>query len=309
MDGAGSGCRVLILGHGEMGTALEGLLRGRHQVSIWERDLSTGRETVPLEAAVRGVDCALFALPAAPHRELARRVREASAGTVPILSIAKGLDEAGATPAETLALALGDTSPFGLIYGPMIAEELHAGRRGFAMLATRDQGVVRLGRRLFEGSALQLRTTDDVVGASWCAVLKNVYVPLLGVADGLGLGDNVRGALVVDVLAELERIVLMLGGRAETVRTLAGLGDLVTTATSAGSHHHRIGMDIARGRTGAMQDSGPNVRGEGIHALRVLSRSPRFDTSGLALFNLMRGILAAPSTARAAMDEYLDDAL
>ncbi len=81
-------------------------------------------------------------------------------------------------------------------------------------------------------------------------MLKNVYAILFGVADGLELGDNMRGYLATAAMHELERIVAGLGGSAGAAHRLAGLGDLITTATSKGSHHHELGRRLARGDTG-----------------------------------------------------------
>lgn len=85
---------------------------------------------------------------------------------------------------------------------------------------------------LFAGTPLYLEHSTDIEGLSWSAVLKNVYAILFGVADELGLGDNMRGYLAVACAAELGQIVSHLGGSAKTALRLTGLGDLVTTATS-----------------------------------------------------------------------------
>ena len=86
-------------------------------------------------------------------------------------------------------------------------------------------------------------------------------LPLIGAADALELGDNVRGFLVCAILDELDRVVCAMGGETGTAYSPAGLGDLVTTATSESSHHRRIGADLARGRTDRQGGSGANIRG------------------------------------------------
>lgn len=297
--------RVLILGHGAMGRSMETLLGPRHELEIWDRNLETWEENIPLEEAARERDAVLFTLPAKPHAELAERIRPQLAADCICLTIAKGLDDSARTPAEIFTEYLGGTVPWGVLYGPMIARELQAGRPGFALLASRAARCLERGRELFAGSPLYLDASDDVIGASWSVILKNVYVPLIGAADGLELGDNMRGFLVAEILAEIDCIAAELGGRPGTAYSLAGLGDLVTTATSASSHHRRIGADLAAGRTDRMGASGANIRGEGIHTIRVLQERHRLDADTFPLLRLMRSVLETPDRIPALLQRHL----
>lgn len=289
--------RVLVLGHGAMGRAMEQLLGPRHEIGIWDRDLDTWEETVDLESVAAGRDFILFALPTKPHAELARRVAAVMRSDCICLTIAKGLDEQGRAPFEILDADLGAQHRYGVICGPMIAHDLQEGRAGFAMLGSSDRDVRECVARLFAGTLLRLEPSDDVAGVSWAVILKNLYVPLIGAADALGLGDNVRGYLVCRVLQELDAICRSLGGRAGTAYSVAGLGDLVTTATSESSHHRRIGADLASGRTDRMGTSGANIRGEGVNTLAMIERHARVPIGGYPLMALMRAMLADPAAA------------
>lgn len=143
---------------------------------------------------------------------------------------------------------------------------------------------------LFTGSSLNLVPGEDTVGLSWCAVLKNVYALLFGMTDELGLGDNVRGYLAVSCVHELGRLIAQLGGQRESALGLAGLGDLITTATSRGSHHHELGRRLARGET-------RDLEGEGLHTLRVLARTRPFDPADFPLFRLTGECARDPARA------------
>lgn len=289
--------RALVLGHGAMGQVMERLLAPRHALAFWDRDLDTGEETVELESVAGERDFILFAVPTKPHEELARRVAAVMRSDCICLTVAKGLDERGRPPFEILDTELGARQRHGVIYGPMIARDLDAGRAGFAMLGSSDADVRERSLRLFADTPLQLEPTDDVAGASWAVILKNLYVPLIGAADALELGDNVRGFLVCRILRELDAICRSLGGRAGTAYTVAGLGDLVTTATSESSHHRRIGADLATGRTDRMGASGANIRGEGINTLAMIERHALLPLDDHPLMALMRDMLAAPAGA------------
>ncbi|MEW6331686.1 MAG: hypothetical protein AB1560_09525 [Pseudomonadota bacterium] len=291
--------RVLILGHGEMGRAMEHLLRAHHALTIWERHPAPNVPPVALESAAARQDIILFCLPAQPHFDLATRLRPHLPPDSLCVSIAKGLDDQGRTAARALARALGPQAAIAVLYGPMISEEIRAGRPAFAQAGTaRAENFARL-RRLFAGTALCLEHSTDIEGISWAAVLKNVYAILFGVADGLELGDNMRGYLATAAMHELERIVAGLGGSAGAAHRLAGLGDLITTATSKGSHHHELGRRLARGETGALE-------GEGVHTLRMVRTHRLFDTRPHPLFDLAGRLLDQPATARALLKNFLE---
>lgn len=290
--------RVLLLGYGEMGHAMEYLLGEGHRLTIWQRRPRAGMPAIDLEQAARQAEVILFCLPAPPHAELATRLASALSPDAICVTVAKGLDDQARTAAEALHEALGTRRHIGVLYGPMIAEELRAGCPGFAELGIlADDGFGRLSR-LFAGTALRLRRATDVTGLSWCAVLKNVYAMLFGIADELGLGDNTRGFLTVMAVAEMREIVARLGGEAATSLGLAGLGDLVTTATSRGSHHHELGRRLARGERGTLV-------GEGLHTLKVLRRHTRFDPRPFALLRLIDACASDRRDIRVRIDELL----
>ncbi|MDX1609520.1 MAG: NAD(P)H-dependent glycerol-3-phosphate dehydrogenase [Halofilum sp. (in: g-proteobacteria)] len=293
----GEAARVLVLGHGAVGCAMERLLGARHGVTAWDRDLDTGEETVELESVAADPDFILFAVPANPHRELARRVAAVMPSHCICLSSAKGLDEDGRAPYQVLAAELGERGRHGAICGPMIARDLQQGRAGFAMLGTAANEDFAQAAALFAGTPLALEHSTDEAGVSWAVILKNVYVPLIGAADALELGDNVRGFLVCAILSELDQLVCRLGGRAGTAYTVAGLGDLVTTATSPASHHRRIGSDLASGRTDRMAGSGKYIRSEGVHTLSMIERHGLLPIAEFPLMALMQALLAEPGTA------------
>ncbi len=289
---------VLILGHGEMGQAMEYWLRPRHDVVVWQRQPRQGKP-LDLSAAVARSEFVFFCLPAAPHFELATRLRPALRAGALCLSIAKGLDDNARTAAQVFYEVFAEDTPWGVLHGPMISEEIRAGRPAFADFASLHPEAHERLRRLFAGAPFGLRATRDVFGASWSAVLKNVYAILFGIADGLALGDNLRGWLAVETVREIEAIVTALGGSAATPYSLAGLGDLITTATSAGSHHHELGRRLARGEAVVLD-------GEGVHTLKTLYTRRPFKLEPYPLLRLIHDIVEAPVRARAAVQAHLE---
>jgi glycerol-3-phosphate dehydrogenase (NAD(P)+) len=281
-----------------MGHAMEYLLGPSHTLDIWDRHPVPGREPVDLEAAVADADFIIYCVPASPIGELAERIQPTLAEHSLSLSVAKGLDERGRSAARIFEDVYADRFDYGLLYGPMISEELRAGRPGFAQLGTRTPALYRKATSLFSGSALYLEYTSDICGISWAAVLKNVYAILFGAADALGLGDNMRGFLAVASMHEMDAIITRLGGSLRTSHHLAGLGDLITTATSAGSHHHALGGMLVRGER-------DRISGEGVHTLAMVRDYGLIDENDFPLFQLVHRIVDDPVNIRDRLEDYL----
>jgi len=290
--------RVLILGYGEMGHAMEYLLSERQQVDIWDKYPQGDFKSVSLEEAAPLADIVLFCLPVNPHREIAELIAPHLKPGCLCLSIAKGLDEAGQTAAQIFAEVFASQQPYALLYGPMISEEIRAGRYAFAQLGCADGDSYQIIRELYQGTRLYIEYTTDITGISWSVILKNVYALVFGMADELQLGDNMRGYLAVAALRELDQIVRSMGGQAGSPYHLAGLGDLITTATSEDSHHHELGRKLARGET-------EGIEGEGVHTLAMVSQHKLLKEIDYPLFNLIHDIVKAPHDVQQRINAYL----
>lgn len=290
-------CRVLILGYGEMGHAMEFLLAEHYPLFIWDKFPPAGFQSVVLEDCVPRADMVLFCLPVNPHREVLEKIKPLLAEQCICISIAKGLDENGQTAAQIFEQVLHDR-PHALLYGPMIAEEIRAGRYAFGQVGCRSHDIYQRVYSLFSKTKLFTEQTRDIAGISWSVILKNVYAMVFGMADELQLGDNMRGFLMVAALHELEQIVISMGGKPASPFHLAGLGDLVTTATSENSHHHELGRMLARGETG-------NISGEGIHTLRMVKKYQLLDTAMYPLFRLIQQIVEKPEKVARKMDAFI----
>ncbi|ATX79411.1 glycerol-3-phosphate dehydrogenase (NAD(P)+) [Mariprofundus aestuarium] len=279
---------VLIVGYGEMGHAMKFLLRDRHHLSIYDSRQIEGLPPVDLELLAASADFILFCIPSQPLGEMLERLSPHLQQHTICLSISKGLDDLGRPPALIYEQVFHAGQRYCLLYGPMISEEIRAGRYGFAELGCSDIAVFDEVQALYRGSALGIRKSDDIIGISWSVILKNVYAIAFGASDALGLGDNVRGFLAVTAMEELSSIMAHMGGRAATPLRLAGLGDLITTATSVGSHHHELGIKLARGQT-------DDISGEGIHTLAMVAKHCLFNYRLYALFSLVSDMVKTPA--------------
>ncbi len=289
---------VLIVGYGEMGHAMHHLLRPRHAITIWHCDTAEGM-AVPLTQAAADKDFIILCIPTGPLHAVVAELKPALHQDAMIISIAKGLDDKGRTAFDAVSEAVESSTPRAVLYGPMISEELRADRPGFAQVGSPDPEWAQRAQSLFADSGLYLTATTDTTGISWCAVLKNVYALAFGMADGLNLGDNVRGYLATVTLQELAAISRQKGGTEAAPYGLAGLGDLLTTATSTDSHHHALGMQLARGER-------DNLAGEGTHSIELLGKLDLIDTHQYPLLRLIQEIVLTDSDVGKKWRHYLE---
>ena len=289
---------VLILGYGEMGRAMQCLLEKKHRLDIWDKYPQAGFESVVLEDAVTQADVILFCLHVNPHREVAEQIAPHIKHTCLCLSIAKGLDEAGQTAAQIFDDVFSSEQSFALLYGPMISEEIRAGRPAFAQLGSEELHLYERVSELFHDTGLYIEHSSDITGISWSVILKNVYAMAFGMADELRLGDNMRGFLAVTALHELDQIVRKMGGQSGSPFHLAGLGDLITTATSEDSHHHEVGRMLARGERA-------DIEGEGVHTLEMVVKHQLFNMDRYPLFALIHDVVSNPGDVREKINVYL----
>ena len=293
--------RIFIIGYGEMGHAMEHLLADKHHLAIFDIKVIEGLAPVDFEKEASQADFVLLCVPAFPHQELLDRLAPQLQSHCICLSIAKGLDERGRTPAQIYDQTFRNQQPYCLLYGPMISEEIRANRYAFGQLGCATDSIYNKVYDLYSGTRLYIRRSTDITGISWSVILKNVYAIGFGIADELRLGDNMRGFLAVAAMEELSAIMIQMGGEPSTPLHLAGLGDLITTATSAGSHHHELGMMLARGET-------ENIEGEGVHTLEMVEKFQLFDTSRFPLYRLIHSIVNKPADVRQRFAAYIEQA-
>ena len=266
-----------VVGAGAWGTAFAlHLARAGHAVSLVPRrpeqaeDLSARRENleylpgIPLPASIEiraelgealaETEVIVLACPAQALRPTCLRVREASADVARmrlVLSLAKGL-EIGThlRPSEIIA----DTLPgvvVGSLSGPTNARGVARGDPSAMVLATASAGNAQDVQAAISSATLRVYTSDDLPGVEFGACLKNIYAIAAGCCDGLKLGDNTKAALLTRALAEMVRVGVALGARAETFYGLSGFGDLIATCYGDWSRNREFGQRIGEGHAAA----------------------------------------------------------
>ncbi|MBM3457616.1 MAG: NAD(P)-dependent glycerol-3-phosphate dehydrogenase [Armatimonadetes bacterium] len=265
--------RVLVVGGGSWGTALAWLLGSQGTpVRLWVRDpgqaaaLACSRENtrylpgVPLPASVeptsdpvRALDGAavlVLAVPTSAIREALRRFRSAVPTLPGMLIAAKGLErDTGRRLSEVVREETGPEVALGVLSGPNLSAEVVRSTPTATVIASDRPDWAGFLQKLFSTSCFRVYTNADLPGVELAGALKNPYAIAAGISDGLGYGRNTWASLVTRSLAELIRLGTAAGGRAETFRGLAGLGDLIATAGSSLSRNYRVGYALGQGQS------------------------------------------------------------
>ena len=254
---------VVVIGAGAFGTALAvQALRAGVRVTLWARD--AGRAAVMIRTRenprLPGIqlspaititsdmparaDAWLLAVPMQHLRAVAGCLPGSAA---PLLACAKGV-EAGTLclPLELLAAVRPDAD-LAVLTGPNFAHEIAAGLPAAAVVASTHAGLREEIAAMLGTPGFRLYGNDDPVGAQLGGAAKNVIAIAAGAVIGAGLGENARAALITRGLAELTRLTVALGGKADTVMGLSGLGDLLLTCTGPASRNFSLGLALGRG--------------------------------------------------------------
>lgn len=213
-------------------------------------------------APVEEAELVVVAVPSRAFGE----VVDALPGDAPVLSLTKGLDPRTGARLSTLVR----DRPVAVLSGPNIAEEIVRGLPAAAVVASDDIALAIHLQLAINSSSFRVYVNEDVIGVEFCAAAKNVIALAAGGADGLGLGDNGKAALVTRGLAEMGRLAESAGGRPETFAGLAGMGDLIVTCWSPAGRNRRAGELIARGATAEQAETEIGMVVEGLATAPVL---------------------------------------
>lgn len=262
---------VAILGAGAWGTALAVNLSVRHRVTLWTNEaeqaeaMSSSRSnqrflpdialpqelqfSADLEATLADAELALVAVPTSALRTVLHQVAQRPA-PIQVIWVCKGFEaDTAQLPHQVAAETLPQTFPRGVLSGPSFALEVARGLPTALTLASSDGEFSRQAAQSLHHARLRIYSSTDVVGVEVGGAVKNVLAIAAGISDGLGFGHNARAALITRGLAEMTRLGLKLGGRAETLGGLSGAGDLILTCTGDLSRNRKVGMLLAQRQT------------------------------------------------------------
>ncbi|MCK4843496.1 MAG: NAD(P)-dependent glycerol-3-phosphate dehydrogenase [Dehalococcoidia bacterium] len=309
---------IIIIGNTSWGNTLGGLLsEGGATVKLWARseaeakELNQGRYkysvTSHIEEALNGADLAIWAVPSQKLRENVSQARDYLTSSMLLMSAAKGLEEnSGKRMSQVLAEEIAPSlrGQICVLSGPNLAREIAQGLPAASIVAAHDIALAGRARELMESPRFVLSTSDDVIGVELGGALKNIIALGAGMIDGLGLGDNAKGAFIAWGWAEVVSLGITLGASASTFYGLAGLGDLIATCSSTLSRNHYVGYELAKGRSlPEISASMPHVA-EGVATAVAASQLARNQGLKLPIINLIYGILFEGLSPSRALSEF-----
>ncbi|MBQ6852353.1 MAG: NAD(P)-dependent glycerol-3-phosphate dehydrogenase [Oscillospiraceae bacterium] len=285
-----------VLGAGTWGMALARMLAvSGHQVTVWSaiekeiQDLSASRQhpnlpgmvipesilfTGDIQQVCGQKDVLLFAVPSVFVRATARKAAPYIPDGQIIVDVAKGVE---ADTLFTMTQVISDelknpTVKLVALSGPTHAEEVAKDLPTTIVSACEDLDAARQVQDIFSNTCMRVYTNDDVKGVELCGALKNVIALAAGIAAGLGYGDNTKAALITRGMAEIARLGMAMGCKEQTFGGLAGIGDLIVTATSMHSRNNRCGMLLGQGKTPEEATKQVGMVVEGLNALPAAMR-------------------------------------
>ena len=293
--------KIAILGAGAWGTALAVQVCARHDTLLWARDATqttlmleqrrnarylpdTPLPSVlniasgPLKPLLENTDLIVLAGPMSSLRSMLKAVSLEAPPQAHVAWLCKGFESmAGAEqtggwmPHEVQA-QIAPNLRCGALSGPSFAQEVARGLPTALVAASPYEAVRIVLVQAFHGDHLRVYENPDIVGVEVGGAVKNVMAIATGLCDGMALGHNARAALITRGLAEMTRLGLALGARAETFMGLSGLGDLVLTATGDLSRNRRVGLALAQGQSLKQAIASLGHVAEGVYSARTVVR-------------------------------------
>ncbi len=285
-----------IIGAGSWGIALGYLLKNNgHNITIWSRRQETvdklrayhGNEeklpgvfldesvkfTCNMEEAIKDKDIIVLVVPSSHMRETVRQMKPYMNSTDEhpqiIVNCSKGIEEQSLMVMSDVILDELPGSQVCVLSGPSHAEEVGKGMPTSIVVGAFDKETARLIQNVFMSNVFRVYISPDMLGIEIGAALKNVIALASGIADGYGLGDNAKAALITRGIAEIGRLGMAMGGKFETFSGLSGIGDLVVTCASMHSRNRRAGILIGQGKS--MQEAMDEVKMvvEGVYSAKA----------------------------------------
>ncbi len=270
--------KIAVIGAGAWGTGLAIVLgrKGRHEVRLWAfekevceilhrrrvNEMFLPGVTVPegvigtnsLPEALSAAEIVLGVMPSHHARQLYTAMRPHLSPRMLYLSATKGIENhsllrMSEVICEVLGEGKGGFRPrLGALSGPSFATEVARGDPTAIAVASADADLAACVQKEFSDPAFRVYRNADIIGVELGGALKNIIAIASGIVEGIGLGHNSAAALITRGLAEITRLVVACGGRAETMAGLAGLGDLVLTCTGGLSRNRTVGVELGKGR-------------------------------------------------------------
>lgn len=259
------------------------------------------------QTAAAEAQIVIMVVPSHHLRRVATEFRPHVDADAVVVSATKGIEEGtGLRMSQLLAEAMKIGTPVAVLSGPTFAREIAAAEPAAVVIACQQKPVAETIQHAFATPCLRFYSSDDVIGVELGAALKNVIAMGAGICRGMGLGSNSVAALITRGLAEITRLAVNMGGRPPTLSGLAGLGDLLLTATGDLSRNRHVGLRLGRGEK--LEDilSGMSMVAEGVETCRAAYELAQARNVDMPIICKMYAVLYGGKDPKDGMRELMD---
>lgn len=320
--------KIGILGAGSWGTALAILLSNNgQQVTLWSHRPEEAKRldetrlhesklpgvripdqiciTSELDLAMRGKEVLVLAVPSSQMRNTCKRISPwVKPGTI-LVDVSKGIEEVTFATMTDMIREEIPGAEAAVLSGPSHAEEVSRGLPTICVVGAAREETARYLQKIFASPVFRVYISPDMKGIELGGALKNVIALAAGMADGLGYGDNAKAALITRGVAEITRLGVKMGGRAETFAGLTGIGDLIVTCASVHSRNRRAGVLMGQGLSMEEAMKEVNMVVEGVYSAKAALGLARKYQVELPIIEQVNGILFEGKDPKEAVAELM----
>lgn len=320
--------KVGVIGAGSWGIALSVVLANNgHKVTVWSiiedeiemlktkhehvdklpgvRLADTMEFTTSLEDTIKDSDMLVLAVPSVFTRSTAKSMAPFVRDGQKIVCVAKGIED---TTLMTISDVVEQEIPnadVAIMCGPSHAEEVGIGLPTTVVAGAKTRATAEKIQDVFMNEVFRVYTSPDVLGMELGGSLKNVIALAAGMADGLGCGDNTKAALITRGIAEISRLAIAMGAKAETLAGLTGIGDLIVTCESKHSRNRKAGMLIGQGYTMDQATAEVKMVVEGIYSAKAASALAKKYGVDMPIIDVVNQVLFEDKSAKEAVTELM----
>jgi glycerol-3-phosphate dehydrogenase (NAD(P)+) len=290
--------KILIIGGGRLGSALKKVLVKSKPI-IWDINPKISESKLSLETETKNSDLIFICTPTNALEKILTQIKPTLKTNSIVISFSKGLSNDGKFTFEILKSILNDSiaakQNYGIMAGPLMAEELNQNLPTVATLALKNNNQFLTVKKLFLESPIHLINSSDLKGLAVAGTLKNVYALFLGVIDELKLGDNIKAVFLSKSFREIKIIGQNFGAKLTTLNSSAGLADLIVTAYDPNSRDAACGHAIIKNE---------KCDSEGYRTLPLLIKRLKNQTN-LPILNTLTKIIKEPKNVRTIIQNLL----
>lgn len=319
--------KITIIGAGTWGLALATLLHNNgNKITVWSAlddeiemlkneykhknlpDLEIPRDINflnNLELAMKEAEILILAVPSIFVRKTARQMKKFYETSQIIVNVAKGIEEG---TNMTLIEQIEEEIPNSIVTvlsGPSHAEEVAKNLPTTCVVGAKNYETANYIQNIFMSPVFRVYTSPDIIGIELGGALKNVIALAAGIADGLGYGDNTKAALITRGMAEISRLGIKMGGKAQSFYGLSGIGDLIVTCASIHSRNRRAGVLIGQGYS--MQEAMKEVKMvvEGVYSAKAAKALADKYQVDMPIINEVYAVLFENKNPKTAVDSLM----